>query len=132
MKKLLPIILLSSALLISCGSNSNGGTTPAKEPEVVTLSLDNYEKYITGYIYESSSSTTFRTYWNFYGSCLCKFENAIIYYTKSNSSSTTLQCKLSISGNGQFERSYSASGSSSSQSFTTTITNVTGQVTILF
>lgn len=131
MKKIISLILFSSALLVSCGSNTNS-TPSTKEPEVVDLTLSNYQKYITGYLFSYSTSTTLTTYINFLGSSLCKFDNAIISYSRSNESGVTHQCELSISGNGQYQYSFSASGSGSYSSFSTTITNVTGKVTILF
>ena len=78
----------------------------AETNEIVSLTTENYKKYITTYKrvipFESSSSI----YYEFEGSSLCKFEDVVITYCFSHDDNvpedaTFYTCELNLSGCGQ-------------------------------
>ena len=69
--------------------------------ETISLTMDNYNKYIAIYQQKvtSSMSKDEVVYFNFYGADGCRFDDCIITYNLK--STTTYTLKLTISGDGQ-------------------------------
>lgn len=109
MKKALFIFITIIILvcMTSCGKGSdNNNYIPKSDNDVVqyetiTLTMDNYHKYIA--IYEqkitASMSRDEIIYFNFYGADECRFDDCIITYNLKSTITYTLQ--LTISGDGQ-------------------------------
>ena len=124
--KKLTVILLSIPLMMGCAESSESNTTPITEEQPkIALTLNNYTDYIACYTEVVVYSNSSVTYWNFYGSPICKFYDPTIHYERNGTSGTF---KLTISGCGQM----SASSSSRYGGSSTTITNVTGYVQVLY
>lgn len=128
MKKLLLSIILIVCLLCiaGCGAEVNNGETKTKQ--VVTLTIDNYQDFltieITSVIGDFSSN-----YYNYFRGALsyAYYDNVIITYdyTSSGSSTTTTEetIKLNVGGCGCIVTSSSRYGSTSYK-----ITNVSGTI----
>ena len=109
MKKALFIFITTIILICmsSCGKGSdNNNYIPKSDNDVVqyetiTLTMDNYHKYIAIYQQKvtSSMSKDEVVYFNFYGADDCRFEDCIITYNLK--STTTYTLHLTISGDGQ-------------------------------
>ena len=129
MKKFLLSIILIVCLLCmaGCGTEVNNGETKTKQ--VVTLTIDNYQDYLTiettPVIGEVSSS-----YYNYFRGALsyAYYDNVIITYDyiSSGSSTTTTEktIKLNVGGCGCIVTSSSRYGRTSYD-----ITNVSGTIT---
>ena len=129
MKKFLLSIILIVCLLcmVGCGAEDNNGETKTKQ--VVTLTMDNYQDYLTiettPVIGEVSSS-----YYNYFCGALsyAYYDNVIITYDyiSSDSSTTTTEktIKLNVGGCGCIVTSSSRYGRTSYE-----ITNVSGTIT---
>lgn len=115
MKKVLFIFILLCVLIIpGCGNRetqSNQGSSDTKETntvidyiyeleyETITLTLDNYQKFIAMYeqAFDTDKTREKRVYYNFYGAEGCRFDNCVITYGGDYSGSI----ELNISGDGQ-------------------------------
>lgn len=132
------VAILALGLLAGCSPETNTGIVETnkgtKEPEErIQLTLDNYSDYIAKYNYVVLSDSSTTTYWNFYGSTLCRFDDVTLTYTYStqeeiNSGKATYSTlKLTISGCGQIRGATSSRYGGS----IATITKITGYVVIL-
>ena len=145
MKKTIAIILslLLTVLLVSCNSTnapstnttdspSNTADTPTNQNntpknEIVTLTKDNYQKYISAHIYSYGEGDSDHSYYcyNFIGSSLCKFNDVTISYSYDGGK-TVKTCNLNLSGYGQ------TATASNSRYAKITIVDVSGTVEILY
>ena len=135
MKKFFVPLLLSICLLCMTGCTTNNGqiqTTdtpsyevPVMEKHIVSITKDNYQKFLTietNYVVGSASSTS---YHYFRGALSYAFyDNVVITYDyRSNDTTTERTLSLNVGGCGTITTSSSRYGSSSYE-----ITNVSGTI----
>ncbi len=138
MKKKLLLLFLPMLLLTGC-NKSSGGVIPEKERETVTLTKDNYFKYIAVYTYSDtySNSGTYTFYhYHLVGSSLCKFIDCKITYAFSSDNGAleenykSYEINLTLSGCGESVESTRRLGYSYYYHFT--VLSASGTVEILY
>lgn len=110
MKKLAYVLVFMIVMLsvASCNKNNDDNNICTSNDtyndvkyESISLTMDNYNKYIVIYQQKVTSSVSKDevVYFNFYGADDCRFEDCIITYNLKSTTTYTLQ--LTISGDGQ-------------------------------
>ena len=139
MKKKLLLLFLPILLLTGC-NNSSGGALPEKDRETVTLTANNYSKYIAVFTITDSYGAGNYSYsiyrYQFVGSTICKFNDCSITYcfTKDNGAEQEAQytTHLTISGYGETEQVDFAHANTDYTYYHLKIKAVNGTVEVLY